>query len=83
MKRLDAPIARTYAGATAAAGPLLYVRSTRRAKLGEWVRIEGAGQEGRRGQVIDVGDDITVGGATLVDADIFASNGVPGSCART
>jgi V/A-type H+-transporting ATPase subunit B len=60
MKRLDAPVARTYAGAASAAGPLLYVRSTRRAKLGEWVRIEGAGQEGRRGQVIDVGDEITV-----------------------
>ena len=57
MKRLDAPVARTYAGAASAAGPLLYVRSTRRAKLGEWVRIEGAGQEGRRGQVIDVGDE--------------------------
>jgi len=60
MKRLDAPVARTYAGAASAAGPLLYVRSTRRAKLGEWVRIEGTGQEGRRGQVIDVGDEITV-----------------------
>ena len=60
MKRLDAPVARTYAGAASAAGPLLYVRSTRRAKLGEWVRIECAGQEGRRGQLIDVGNEITV-----------------------
>ena len=60
MKRLDAPIARTYSGAASAAGPLLFVRSTRRAKLGEWVRIEGEGQQERRGQVIDVGSEITV-----------------------
>ena len=60
MKRLDAPIARTYSGAASAAGPLLFVRSTRRAKLGEWVRIEGEGQADRRGQVIDVGTEITV-----------------------
>jgi len=60
MKRLDAPIARTYSGAASAAGPLLFVRSTRRAKLGEWVRIGGVGQETRRGQVIDVGNEITV-----------------------
>ena len=60
MKRLDAPIARTYSGAASAAGPLLFVRSTRRAKLGEWVRIAGEGQENRRGQVIDVGTEITV-----------------------
>ena len=60
MKRLDAPIARRYSGAASAAGPLLFVRSTRRAKLGEWVRIGGVGQEDRRGQVIDVGNEITV-----------------------
>ena len=60
MKRLDAPIARTYSGAASAAGPLLFVRSTRRAKLGEWVRIGGEGQQSRRGQVIDVGTEITV-----------------------
>ncbi len=60
MKRLDAPVARTYQGAASAAGPLLYVRATQRAKLGEWVRIEGADQEERRGQVIDVGNEITV-----------------------
>jgi len=60
MKRLDAPIARTYSGAASAAGPLLFVRSTRRAKLGEWVRIGGEGQEERRGQVVDVGTEITV-----------------------
>ncbi len=53
-------MARTYAGAASAAGPLLFVHSTRRAKLGEWVRIEGEGQESRRGQVIDVGTEVTV-----------------------
>jgi V/A-type H+-transporting ATPase subunit B len=47
-------------GAASAAGPLLFVRSTRRAKLGEWVRIGGEGQPDRRGQVIDVGTEITV-----------------------
>lgn len=60
MTRLHAPVERTYSGAASAAGPLLFVRSTRRAKLGEWVRIEGEGQPHRRGQVIDVGTDITV-----------------------
>jgi len=54
------PTARTYSGAASAAGPLLYVRSTRRAQLGEWVQIEVPGQPERRGQVIDVGTDITV-----------------------
>ena len=55
------PIAsRTYTGAASAAGPLLFVESTRRASLGEWVRIEGPDQPERRGQVIDVGGDITV-----------------------
>jgi V/A-type H+-transporting ATPase subunit B len=53
-------MARTYSGAASAAGPLIFVRSTRRAKLGEWVRIGGAGQDERRGQVIDVGTEITV-----------------------
>ncbi len=52
------PIARTYQGARSAAGPLLFVRSTKRAKLGEWVRIEG--EQPRRGQVIDVSRDVTV-----------------------
>lgn len=60
MKRLDAPTARTYSGAASAAGPLLFVRATRRAQLGEWVRIGGEGQEERRGQVIDVGNEVTV-----------------------
>ncbi|MDH3625221.1 MAG: V-type ATP synthase subunit B [Myxococcales bacterium] len=55
-----APTVRTYSGAASAAGPLLFVRSTLRAQLGEWVQIEIEGQAERRGQVIDVGTDITV-----------------------
>ena len=53
-------MARTYAGAASAAGPLLFVRSTKRAQLGEWVRITGEDTAERRGQVIDVGNDVTV-----------------------
>ena len=60
MKRLEIPTARTYFGAASAAGPLLFVRATERAKLGEWVRIGGEGQVERRGQVIDVGTEVTV-----------------------
>lgn len=60
MKPLEAPIARTYAGAASAAGPLIFVEGTNKAKLGEWVRIECSGQPERRGQVIDAGADITV-----------------------
>ncbi len=60
MKRLGDTTSRTYAGARSASGPLLFVQSTRRAKLGEWVRIELANQRERRGQVIDAGTDITV-----------------------
>lgn len=51
---------RTYAGADAAAGPLLTVLHAHRAVLGEWVRIATPGQPVRRGQVIDVGRDTTV-----------------------
>ncbi len=54
------PTARTYFGAASAAGPLLFVRSTLHARLGEWVQIEIEGQTERRGQVIDVGTDVTV-----------------------
>lgn len=53
-------IGRTYVGAQAAAGPLLYVERTAGAALGEWVTIEVPGQPVRRGQVIDVGTDVTV-----------------------
>ena len=60
MKPLHLPVARSYAGAASAAGPLLFVEATRQAKLGEWVRIQCEGQPERRGQVIDAGDEITV-----------------------
>jgi len=52
-------VARTYAGAHAAAGPLLFVENARRAALGEWVTVRAPGQN-LRGQVIDVGADVTV-----------------------
>jgi len=60
MRRLDVPMARTYSGAASAAGPLVFVRSTHKAKLGEWVRIDCEGQPERRGQVIDAGAEVTV-----------------------
>jgi len=50
---------RTYHGAHAAAGPLLYLQNTRCAALGEWVTIRAPGQS-LRGQVVDVGSEITV-----------------------
>jgi len=53
------PIARTYRGARAAAGPLVYLEGTRRAALGEWVVLRSAGQS-LRGQIVDVGRDVTV-----------------------
>ncbi|MBX6363839.1 MAG: V-type ATP synthase subunit B [Gemmatimonadetes bacterium] len=51
---------RTYHGAPAAAGPLLFLKGTRRAALGEWVVIRTPGEPDRRGQVIDVGEAATV-----------------------
>ncbi|MFW6083653.1 MAG: V-type ATP synthase subunit B [Gemmatimonadota bacterium] len=50
---------RTYQGAAAAAGPLLFLPGTPGAVLGERVRIESEGTE-LRGQVIDAGTDVTV-----------------------
>jgi len=54
------PVARTYHGARAAAGPLVYLERAQRAALGEWVTLTGPGQEPLRGQVIEVGSEITV-----------------------
>ena len=54
------PVARTYHGARAAAGPLVYLTGTQRAALGEWVTLTAAGQAPLRGQVIEVGVEITV-----------------------
>ncbi len=53
-------LARTYLGARAAAGPLVYLAGTQRARLGEWVTLRTAGQPTLRGQVIDAGRDVTV-----------------------
>lgn len=53
-------VVRRYHGASAAAGPLLYLRRTPTVALGEWVEIRVPGQPPRRGQVIDAGRDITV-----------------------
>ncbi len=54
------PVARCYHGAQGATGPLLYMRHTVGAALGEWVEITAPGSPPRRGQVIDAGDEITV-----------------------
>jgi V/A-type H+/Na+-transporting ATPase subunit B len=53
-------IARTYHGARAAAGPLLYLSGAQRVALGEWVVVRSPGQADLRGQVIDAGHDVTV-----------------------
>jgi V/A-type H+-transporting ATPase subunit B len=50
---------RTYQGARALAGPLLFLERTRGVAAGEEVRIAGDGAE-RRGIVIDAGEDVTV-----------------------
>jgi V/A-type H+-transporting ATPase subunit B len=53
-------MARTYHGAAAAAGPLLFLRNTRRVALGEWVTLALPGEPPRRGQVIEAGESMTV-----------------------
>lgn len=53
-------LARTYRGARAAAGPLVYLSGVQRAALGEWVTLDSPGQLPLRGQVIDAGRDVTV-----------------------
>jgi V/A-type H+-transporting ATPase subunit B len=49
-------ITRISRSATAIAGPLLFVESARRARLGEMVRIRLEGSRERRGQVIEVSE---------------------------
>ena len=49
-----------YRGASAAAGPLLFLERTRRVALGESVIVRQPGQVDRRGQVIDAGERVTV-----------------------
>jgi len=53
-------IARTYHGASAASGPLVYVADTFGAALGEQVLLRAPGQPPLRGQVIDAGNEISV-----------------------
>ena len=51
---------RTYRGASAISGPLLYLPRARKVALGEWVEIRAPGAPEWRGQVIDAGDEVTV-----------------------
>ncbi|HVZ78617.1 MAG TPA: V-type ATP synthase subunit B [Gemmatimonadaceae bacterium] len=51
---------RTYHGAASAAGPLLFVNSTQRVALNEWVRVRVPGQPDRRGQVIEASERVTI-----------------------
>ncbi len=51
---------RTYHGARAASGPLVYLAATHGAALGEQVVLRAAGMTPLRGQVIDVGEQVTV-----------------------
>ena len=53
-------LARTYAGASAAAGPLLFLARTHHAALGEWVIVRMPDDRDRRGQVIAAGAEVTV-----------------------
>ncbi|HSA54912.1 MAG TPA: V-type ATP synthase subunit B [Gemmatimonadaceae bacterium] len=54
------PLPRTYHGAAAAGGPLLFLEDTRRVVSGEQVVVRLNGQPERRGQVIDAGERVTV-----------------------
>jgi V/A-type H+-transporting ATPase subunit B len=51
---------RRYHGAQGVGGPLLYLRRTQGAALGEWVEIRVPGESPWRGQVIDAGREISV-----------------------
>ena len=53
-------LGRTYSGASAAAGPLLYVTGVQRVALGEWVTVRSPDRSDVRGQVIDASGDMTV-----------------------
>lgn len=52
--------ARTYRGAKAATGPLVYLEAAQRVALGEWVTVKAPGQAPLRGQVIEAGREVTV-----------------------
>jgi V/A-type H+-transporting ATPase subunit B len=53
-------IERSYRGAKAASGPLVYLERTDRAALGEQVILRSPGRPPMRGQVVDAGAEITV-----------------------
>ena len=53
-------VLRRYRGAQAVRGPLVYLRRTPAAVLGEWVTLRAPHAPPRRGQVIDAGEDVTV-----------------------
>jgi len=52
-------LTRTYAGASGASGPLVFLRGAYRVSLGEWVTLDAPGLPTRRGQVIEAGDALT------------------------
>ncbi|MBI4519271.1 MAG: V-type ATP synthase subunit B [Gemmatimonadetes bacterium] len=54
------PLPRVHPGAAAAAGPLVFLRASRKVALGEWVILRAPGQAPRRGQVVDAAEDMTV-----------------------
>ncbi len=60
MSALPNTLPRSYVGAAGAAGPLLFLRDTRRVALGEWVTLALPGERPRRGQVIEAGEQLTV-----------------------
>jgi len=53
-------VLREYAGAAGASGPLVFLEGTERAALGEWVLLDSRDGQARRGQVIEVGRELTV-----------------------
>ena len=53
-------VLRRYQGAQAVRGPLVFLRRTPAAVLGEWVTLRAPGTPPRRGQVIDAGEEVTV-----------------------
>lgn len=53
-------VLRRYQGAQAVRGPLVFLRRTPAAVLGEWVTLRSPNATPRRGQVIDAGEDVSV-----------------------
>ena len=53
-------VLRRYHGAQAVRGPLVFLRRTPAAVLGEWVTLRSPNAPPRRGQVIDAGEDVSV-----------------------